>query len=500
MAIQFFLQALLVAFRCITALFCCTPVTGALTAVVAGTKHTIPLDTAVERGLVARREPPISTLTWFQGDYCTVLDLLKERTRAVISNNPWLANGCIVQRNKSPWAMLDQAQPLLEFYETTNAPPPVLDYLVDRVFLQVSPKDSPLSFSSTTSAATSINATYRATLQYTQLAESGSSPLMRVTVVPCRQQPEEYFAVILSVSHAIADVASFYYLHSMLLSSSSPPQALDLTPLVEDEDGWARRALGEDAFDLQDNVPANMIKGLLGLLDRSFRPNAGTELCFLVDNDAMNEEKQKSRHHPISGSDNSTFVSTNDVLSSWFFSTCKCTVGFMCIDYRGRVAQQQQQIQEQAARANTTTTSTTHSSRPVSAANKMGRNHWGLIVYQPEDVQHPWQIRQSLHTMRRTISGRLPSAWQYATHGSLGIATSWVSSGSGVWHLPHAGQALVHLPLYDFATYCPSGFVVMRTYAPTPGCTGVYIAGDPRLVNKLSQNRPPFARMPTDTG
>ena len=443
----------------------------------------IQLDSAIERDLLARQEPPISTLTWFQGDHRSVTDLLRQRIHAMIQQNPWMMTGQIV---RSPFFV--NKPPLLVYFD----PNKVEGVDLDGIVLHVDPEDSPISYSPTT-AATAIKYQYLATRRYTNITDEhdhqSPGPLMRVTVVPCRKQPMDYFAVILSVSHAVVDITSFYALHGMLLSEPHLhlPQrgqqdfprswSLDMTPLVEDEDAWARRALGEDAFSLQHNRVAISVKGLFSLVGRFFiRNRSGTDFCFLVDNDAMNEEKQK--HGSLGPTDSNATVSTNDVLTSWFFSTCKCAIGLLCVDFQRRISQAQQR-----------------QNRHTSTIMK-GRNHWGVIVYQPEDVQYPWQIRQSLRTMRRTISGNLPNAWHFATRGSVGIATSWIHQTS--WQLPNC-QTLTHLPLYDFATYCPSGFCVMRTFTPTPGRTGVYIAGDARMVAKLFENRPPFCDQETLT-
>lgn len=82
---------------------------------------------------------------------------------------------------------------------------------------------------------------YRVTQPWTKLDPKGSS-LMRVPVVESRSGPSERknnddnddneraaFAVILSISHLVADIHTFYLIHDMLLLSDCPPFALDLS-------------------------------------------------------------------------------------------------------------------------------------------------------------------------------------------------------------------------------------------------------------------------------
>lgn len=452
-------------------------------------RSTIPLDLAIERDVIARGEPPIATITWFHyqnsrkkknsnGDgqqqqqrhqLGQVSKLLQDNVLAVIQQNPWIAGRVVVDGD-----LFSGLQPRLEYQEEIQDNNNLSDHQIyQRVVLPSSENEDKVTSSTTT---TNPNSMYLATLPYTCIDEK-TGPLMRVTLLENSNNIKDEFAVIVSVSHAVADITTFYELHSMILSSSSSslPYALNMTSIVPNEDERVRQLLGKDTFDLQHNIPSNLIKGALGLINKLiFKRNKSEQYFYLVDERVMTEYKNRAlADSPLS--EDVPFLSTNDILTQWFFSQSQCTVGLMCIDYRKRLLQQL-------------------------SSTKLGRNHWGAIAYQQTDVrQHPNQIRKSLVTLRRVGSNNddnsrsvLPTPFQFATQGTLGIASSWVNNNKR-WSISGCDTGN-HLPLYDFATYCPSGFCVMRTFTYRPGRTGVYLAGDPRMMEQLTNNLPPFCK------
>jgi hypothetical protein len=279
-------------------------------------------------------------------------------------------------------------------------------------------------------------------------------PVWKVTVMPCRDDSDNYFAVLFSLSHVVGDGAVFYRLHRMLCSIDEEVEALKMETIKE-WDRIVQDALGADAVAFTKS-PAITVKALMGFIHaKLIRPllngQANEELWFLVDNDAMKVEKKRQAAEA-----GVPFVSTNDVLTSWFLRESGSSAAFLCVDFRNRLP---------------------------GATEAHGRNYWGVIVYQREDFASAALVRESLGSLRRTESGTLPTAWDFISKGSLGAATSWASFPSRM-ELPGCMKE-VHCPLFDFASFCPTSFVVMRTFSPLEGKIGVYIAGDPSMVEPL---------------
>jgi len=391
----------------------------------------VPLDLAMEQQLWQRGEPPISVAVWFHGDHKQVALFLEERARQIIKLNPWLLG-----KVRSDLF----GRPILEYIEN-----PTIDSLS---CVQHVSQDQ-----STISRFTPVERLYKATRSFATLKPS-KGPLWRIAVVPCQKQPHEYFALIVSMSHVAGDGHVFVSLMSMLCSiEQDMVRAFDLDPVAK-SDELARQALGSDAFEFQNNSLAMLSKGLVGII-RRFLFGKGQELWFLVDENAMDAIKRAD----VASSQSKKAVkstTTNNVLASWFFQNSGCSVGLMCVDYRGKLKGHH---------------------------HRLGRNYWGTIVYQKNDFDDTTKIYESIKSLKRTHSGALPTPLDFVTKGSIAIATSWTKH-RGRWSLPGC-QEEVRIPLFDFASVCPSGFVVMRAFTVKEGRTAVYVAGDAEMMDGL---------------
>lgn len=122
------------------------------------------------------------------------------------------------------------------------------------------------------------------------------------------------FAVVVSISHTIADGHTFYRLQAMLSQAQSPEsgvRAMAATRLADFEQRMeAFMAGGNDTARFLKSAGV-VLKMLCALLLRARRPRAG---FWLVDPAWIDAEKKKCAARAA--------VSSNDVLTSWFFSSC----------------------------------------------------------------------------------------------------------------------------------------------------------------------------------
>ena len=124
--------------------------------------------------------------------------------------------------------------------------------------------------------------------------------------------------------------------------------------------------------------------------------------------------------------DNVPFVSSNDVLTSWFLQNAKdCPIGLMAINFRNRLEGH--------------------------ASNTAG-NYVDAIFYRKEDSARPALIRQSISdptNLKRVVtSNDVPSTLELATN-NVALVSSWASFAAGdKVNLPSVTE-LLHMPVVD---------------------------------------------------
>ena len=149
-----------------------------------------------------------------------------------------------------------------------------------------------------------------------------------------------------------------------------------------------------------------------------------------------------------------SWVSTNDILTSWFFNLCQCDYAFMKVNFRGRMLD----------------LSETHAG-----------NYSDAILYRPEDFDQPILIRKSLAGFRR--AARIESYfWKGKTHGTSlpgvvaslqnnsAAAENWCGAYRNVL-LPGHIQ-LLHLPIITDFQLLPHRNT-MYIFKPTAGAVGI---------------------------
>jgi hypothetical protein len=114
------------------------------------------------------------------------------------------------------------------------------------------------------------------------------------------------------------------------------------------------------------------------------------------------------------------FVSTNDILTSWYFKLCKCDIGIIAMNFRNRFQQ---------------------------LTNSHAGNYEALVAYQHQDFDSPSLIRKSLPGYRRALSGPLRGFLAAATSTKIGLLSNWVTFYRDL-ELDNCRQ-LLHLPFFE---------------------------------------------------
>lgn len=138
-----------------------------------------------------------------KGDHVAAAQELQKRVTLILHVNPWLGPSA---RLPTGWRPTGNYLEYEDFQNDTDVSQ-VFQHIVDP------PNNSPRLCQNTP-----IEELGDATCKYRLSAED--KLLFRVVVVPCHANPKEYFGIIVSMSHVVADGHTYYRIYDMLLSSS----------------------------------------------------------------------------------------------------------------------------------------------------------------------------------------------------------------------------------------------------------------------------------------
>lgn len=422
--------------------------------------------TDLEHQLASLGTAPISTLTWMKGDLTKASQCFEHRVREVCKANPWLFGKLAKKDGRVHiWVPNDGIES-------------------GGIFSQGTTKDSPIHYEMTPVELSKI-VQREGTRQGFILAmgKDFDQVFWKVSLVPCNRCPTERFALICSMSHIIGDGHTFYSLHNMLLGSE-PVASLEVTR-VSNTTTLQEEMLGkaESAVMYSWGLIVVALRGVFQSNVLSKIPRTGAALrpaakYFLVDAQKISELKQDYANISTKQEDDRTpFVSTNDIITSWFLSQTGCDHGLMAVNLRGRLKD--------------------HS------LNLAG-NYENCVYYRvPKDTESPALIRKSVATLRRSVSAKAPfSNKDMAFSSGFSLVTNWASFAKMTVHLNHsAGKAddsfttkeqkgddlvtlLHHLPIYDVEALIPSTMNMCLIFQYRPEQLAVVLAARPdRMAN-----------------
>ena len=434
---------------------------------------------------------PINTLTWFHGNYQqgNIEQYLRQRINLILSKNPWLAGKLMkIRRNvDSP----DDGEPVIVYSRTVPAD---FDPLVI-----IDPKDSPITRQTSFDDLVGKAGDNGLTLGHkANLAVGEESHYWKVTLVPCSKNPTAHFAIIMSLSHIIGGGSTYYDILKMLFNDKSevegsgsdkvdPDSIRSL--IIERPPQHLRQPQEEALFGKEElEFPSTSCFGhnfLIGVIRALFHSSVFKSKMkhhlFVIDNDKMEQCKHQAvvQHNSkaVAGSDNKiSYVSTNDVLVSWFWKNSLADIGFMNIDCRldKRISQ---------------------------VSDRHAGNYQRLILYQHQDYQSAGLIRRSLKNdkqmIKRAVTTSIPTYYDCVIkQGHFGMTTNWtsfLSNNSQPFTIGNSRsttcQQDLHLPLTDVSGFMPYACTEMKIFRPYPGKTAVRLAGY-RLPETLIKNVP----------
>lgn len=313
--------------------------------------------------------PPVSTISFYSGkiNACS----LKDKVIAIIKANPWLASRLIHSKMDGVVAQypkeLSDFEPYFSFvHDDTIKADVSYEYL----------------------SASSMKYVINRGMECINLDQ----PLFKVCLIEIEKDAR--YAIIMSLSHVIGDGHTYYSLYAQLDETQDP------VALVSErrQDFMKNFVAVTNPKVLQWYLSPTLVIGYLGTLYCRSVPKA---LCFEVNNASI--EHIKSIVKSL-GSEHSQFVSTNDIITSWFFRICRHTHGMMTINFRRRFA---------------------------GFGDDLAGNYQSTLLFDSNTFSHPLLIRQAVDTSVERYSPQFPAvaipSLIQTLNFNIGCVTNWSS-------------------------------------------------------------------------
>jgi hypothetical protein len=381
-------------------------------------------------------EMPLSSVTFFDGNYKDVVPYLKSRVKKIEDKNKWLTGWLI----KDKYDHLN----LKIFYDETGSDGN------KGTFEAYEPYHVPLM---------------RDPSQYMHFARKliavgamipgnahligKNRPFWKVSVIPDTEKPDERFALVISLSHAVADIYTYYQLFHML-DREAIVDSLDPKRVV-DTDGAVEKKLGEREanyfYDAMSEPPIDLTET---------RDEPTVFKIFYVDEDWLMrmKENRSRRRSSFFDPDSMTpkpmtsMVSANSIISSWFFKANEASVGLIMVNLRNRVDF-------------------------YNVGSSHAGNYVHPLVYTPDDYNTPSLIQESVANLRRCGPYALAELPSFRWNMTTSVSTNWANFYRDEIDIDDNVKSQLHLPLYDLNALkmVPSRVSMVNIFSAFP--TGV---------------------------
>ena len=385
-------------------------------------------------------ERPISTISFFDGDFELVAPVLKSRVETIIDKNPWLA-GCFAW-DESTAADAGARRKMKIFFDESGK-----ERCTKGHFQVFEPYVIPIIRGETKYNDYSKllgNMGALVPLNFDLIGTDG--PFWRVAVIPDADSPHDRFALVVSMSHVAGDAHTYYQLFNML-DQNATALPLDVYRIPE-----VRSTLASKVGSLEgDYLRCTLKKPTIDWTKTANERKVSK--MFFIDEDFVSVRKAgcaSSLGVDVTVSGRvvpSTEISANSILTSWFFKTNDASVGLMLVDLRNRIDL-------------------------VPLGNTCAGNYVFPIPYTAADYATPDLIHNSTKTLRRCghPATELPAfRWDKTSSISVNWSNHLVDGIS--FHGGGDGDVTMtqHLPIWDFSSEMfPNRVSCMQIFTACP--------------------------------
>lgn len=235
------------------------------------------------------------------------------------------------------------------------------------------------------------------------------------------------FLLTSSLTHHVGDGASHYKIYSMLNPGST------IEALAVDRVKYVDALVADMAADTMRKW------GLQYALEPAKLPGEPVPLLldFYVNADWVAE--QKSQRMPVESSDEVPWLSTNDILTSWFFMAAKPCLGMIMVDARGKVYPDRGNMRNKLA--------------DLQLTDRFVGNYHDAYLFLPAEYAEPANIRRAITRLSPAECAGHPAEVGAEEKGGA-LITSWVAvfqelqfdGCRQILHFPFGGGDLASLP------------------------------------------------------
>lgn len=366
--------------------------------------------------------PAITTVTFMRGNSNDANIIIKQRYIDILKANPWLTGTLHKNANKDVEIHFSNASDFKNY-----------DLYFNPINLKGESKKN--NINSTMEFFDLCNTIGNTSAEIKKGSDciDTNLPLIALTIIPDSIRPDDTFAIVFSVSHAIIDGYTYYRLLSMLSSDGTivPLNAKRKHHIVNQ----SKTAMGEKeseyayAGSTVCNIICSMIYGKKPLIE-----------SYYIDKNKIDKLKSVNKNGV-------EFVSTNDIITSSFAIATSARTLLMPLNFRERL--------------------------PDFKSDDAG-NYEGALVFGPEDYATPQLIRKTLNSgppsYKRNTDNKLPSGYE-GMSCRISMVTNWtfsfyselkINNCQQMLHLPHCD---VNLVPFDIAViYRPKAGEIAITY------------------------------------
>jgi hypothetical protein len=337
--------------------------------------------------------PATTSVTFFGGT--PPIDYLRQRTKEIVEANPWVAAKPSKEGGINHMVYPEKTADLPELFQTFDASTDVAFAGIDmsRPYAEICRAAVPLMIK-----------------RGSEVTEEDKGSFL-VSVVT--NLPQGTFALVVSLSHVIGDGHTFYTLHHMLSANAS----VEVLEPKRDESfpEKQKKFMGEDMAKGVTDVPLTL-RSLMGVLKLKLFTKRQVQQLYYVDDNYIQDQKKAYRQKKENENE-PAFISTNDILTSWFNSHIKTQFSLMAINLRNRIE---------------------------GITDKHVGNYENHIAFQHDNTRDPVLIRKAVQSCGRDQV--YPGIWKRMWSSPFAVVTNWCSFDKGI-DLPNAEHRL-HLPLY----------------------------------------------------
>jgi hypothetical protein len=369
-------------------------------------------------------ESGITTITFYKGDFQAAAQAVRAQFDLVVGSNPWLAGRLV--KTKTGAAIRHPGSPDAADIEPLFAATGVEE-------------TAAFKLSPTTAYTETCTGMYASKAKI--IVGSGKATLGKpepLTLLTLSESATGEFALIFSMSHVIGDGRTYYDIFQMLQPGAAV-RALSSARVMSFSEEM-RDVCGRKELEWADSGTV-MCMSMCAMMPCCHKPPK----CFAFQLDA---EKLAAAKEAGAKEDGVEYVSTNDILTSAFFSECGSRIGMMGMDCRGRID---------------------------GIEADMAGNYVTALTMDPDTFGTPGSVRKMLSsTPYKPTMQPLPTCGSWccgSDKNSMAMVTNWSSFAGGMVQIEGC-EMVVHLPVQNPA-YCV--FDVMIPFASGVGKTGVLI-------------------------